>query len=98
MILCAHEHFHVNSESPLSCFGWGFFFGGGGVVWCVFVVVGVGFCFGFLEGFLHSLLLCFQDLKKFKKKSRAFCLLAFGMIFFFSIILPVEEEMNVHLF
>lgn len=28
MILCVHEHFHVNSESPLSCFGWGFLEGG----------------------------------------------------------------------
>lgn len=73
-----------------------FWRGGRGLVW--FCCCWVGFCFGFLEGFLHSLLLCFQDFKKFKKKSRAFCLLAFGKIFFFSIILPVEEEMNVHLF
>lgn len=39
VVLCVHEHFHVNLESPLSCFGWGVSLEGGGLV----VVVVWGF-------------------------------------------------------
>lgn len=92
MILCVHEHFHVNLESPfLRWLGFcGAWFGLVAVVGWGLVLVLVFWGFSCREKVF--LLLCFQDFRKLKKKFRAFCLVPFGKIFFFQLFCLLKKR------